>query len=100
MVCLLSSHVFCQKVFDALYSKDLLLYYDSVMINFIFFPKNTLVSIIFMPFLWVAGFAGFPDFSVVVFFVVVVVVVLFVIYLGWFLSLNDIIWMDFSRFYH
>ena len=65
------------------------------MIIFIFFPKNTLVSIILMPFLWVAGFAGFPVFSVVVFVVVVVV-----FFLGWFLSLNDIIWMDFSRFYH
>ena len=47
------------------------------MIIFIFFPKNTLMSIISMPFLWVAGFAGFPVFSVVVFFVVVVVVLFF-----------------------
>ena len=83
MVCLLSSHVFCQKVFDALYSKDLLLYYESVMIIFIFFPKNTLVSIIFMPFLWVAGIAGYPVFSVVV-FVVLVVVLLFFSWVGFF----------------
>ena len=55
------------------------------------------MSIISMPFLWVAGFAGFPVFSVVFF---LLLLFCFFIYLGWFLSLNDIIWMDFSRFYH